>query len=163
MRDLYEIGTMEFKDLKKYIELPSFQRSVVWSIEKKEEFIDTVLKGFPFGSLLLYKSSPSSYLLVDGLQRFTTLDDFSKNPFKYIRNYEDEFKEYFSILLKYMKAKRKLKMSTVDVSIASNVPEITVARFENLQSVPQAITLMKILASVNLGIQLENLTNLTDS
>lgn len=45
MRDLYEIGTMEFKDLKKYIELPSFQRSVVWSIEKKEEFIDTVLKG----------------------------------------------------------------------------------------------------------------------
>lgn len=85
MRDLYEIGTMEFKDLKKYIELPSFQRSVVWSIEKKEEFIDTVLKGFPFGSLLLYKSSPSSYLLVDGLQRFTTLDDFSKNPFKYIK------------------------------------------------------------------------------
>ena len=71
--------------------------------------------------------------------------------------------EYFSILLKYMKAKRKLNMSTVDVSIASNVPEITVARFENLQSVPQAITLMKILASVNLGIQLENLTNLTDS
>ena len=99
MRDLYEIGTMEFKDLKKYIELPSFQRSVVWSIEKKEEFIDTVLKGFPFGSLLLYKSSPSSYLLVDGLQRFTTLDDFSKNPFKYIRNYEDEFKEYFDKII----------------------------------------------------------------
>lgn len=99
MRDLYEIGTMEFKDLKKYIELPSFQRSVVWSIEKKEEFIDTVLKGFPFGSLLLYKSSPSSYLLVDGLQRFTTLDDFSKNPFKYIKNYEDEFKEYFDKII----------------------------------------------------------------
>lgn len=36
MRDLYEIGTMEFKDLKKYIELPSFQRSVVWSIEKRK-------------------------------------------------------------------------------------------------------------------------------
>lgn len=67
--------------------------------------------------------------------------------------------EYFEILLKYMKAKRKLKMSTVDVSIASNVPEVTITRFENLQAVPQTITLMKILASVNLGIQLESLSN----
>ena len=65
--------------------------------------------------------------------------------------------EYFEILLKYMKAKRKLKMSTVDVSIASDVPEVT--RFENLQAVPQTITLMKILASVNLGIQLESLSD----
>lgn len=39
MRDLYEIGTMEFKDLKKYIELPSFQRSVVWSIEKRKNLL----------------------------------------------------------------------------------------------------------------------------
>ena len=46
-------------------------------------------------------------------------------------------------------------MSTADVSIASNVPEITIERFENLQSVPQTITLMKILASVNLKIKLE--------
>lgn len=67
--------------------------------------------------------------------------------------------EYFEILLKYMKAKRKLKMSTVDVSIASNVPEVTIALFENLQAVPQTITLMKILASVNLGIQLESLSD----
>jgi hypothetical protein len=67
--------------------------------------------------------------------------------------------EYFEILLKYMKAKRKLKMSTVDVSIASDVPEVTIARFENLQAVPQTITLMKILASVNLGIQLESLSD----
>ena len=63
--------------------------------------------------------------------------------------------EYFNILLRYMKAKRELKMSTADVSIASNVPEITIERFENLQSVPQTITLMKILASVYLKIKLE--------
>lgn len=38
----------------------------------KERFIETLKLGFPFGSLLLYKLSEEKYLLIDGLQRFST-------------------------------------------------------------------------------------------
>jgi len=80
----YKIETFSFKKLRNCIKLPSFQRSVVWSEEKKKSFIDTVVRGLPFGSLLLYKETPEIYLLVDGLQRYTTLESYYNNPYKYL-------------------------------------------------------------------------------
>ncbi len=61
-------------------------------------------------------------------------------------------RDYLDLLSMYMKARRKQDMSSADVSRMSGVPEITVLRFENLQTVPQTITLMKILNAVGLEI-----------
>lgn len=102
MNSLYSSESCSFDKLKKRIKIPPFQRNVVWSEEKKQNFIDTVLKGLPFGSLLIYIESPMDYLLVDGLQRYTTLEDFEKNPCKYI-NLESQCKNSLNKLLNSLK------------------------------------------------------------
>lgn len=81
----YEITKIFFDNLVDKIILPNFQRTVVWKKKQKEEFINTVVKGEPFGSIMLYQdfSEKSKYQIVDGLQRITTLIDFRKNPFNY--------------------------------------------------------------------------------
>ena len=64
---------------------------------------------------------------------------------------------YFSILSKYLDAKRRRNMSISDVATSSNLPEMTIKRFENLQSIPKVLTLLKILKAVGLGLVTESL------
>lgn len=92
MKSKYKTDCISFKKLQENIELPSYQRNVVWTMEKRKNFINTVLAGDPFGSILLYKEE-DSYLLVDGLQRYTTLRDFISNPSSYI-DISDNCKDY---------------------------------------------------------------------
>lgn len=86
MKELnYEFTKINFQDLKNNVLLPSFQRNLVWKKDIKLSFINTVLDGDPFGSLLLYKDHKSGkYIIIDGLQRYSTLVSFANNPFEYI-------------------------------------------------------------------------------
>lgn len=83
VKSKYKTDCISFKKLQENVQLPSYQRNVVWTMEKRKNFINTVLAGNPFGSILLYKDG-DSYLLVDGLQRYSTLRDFMSNPSSYI-------------------------------------------------------------------------------
>lgn len=78
------------KDGNDILEVPTYQRNLVWSDEQKKLFIDSVKKGFPIGTLLFYKNSERNncYSLIDGLQRSSTIVDFIENPTKYF-NEED--------------------------------------------------------------------------
>lgn len=68
------------------IKLPTFQRNLVWTKNQKDLFIDSLKKGYPIGSLLLFEKTSSQsdeqkkYLLVDGLQRTHALNEYSNNP-----------------------------------------------------------------------------------
>lgn len=76
----------------KTIIIPSFQRNIVWKDKKRQEFIKTLLKGNPFGSILVHEDKVSGgkikYTLIDGLQRISTIKDFNNNPYKYF-SYHD--------------------------------------------------------------------------
>lgn len=66
------------------IEVPTFQRNLVWSDEQKKMFIDSVKRGFPIGTLLFYKiPGKDTYSLIDGLQRSSTILDYINNPTRY--------------------------------------------------------------------------------
>lgn len=65
------LNTLLYDDHKNNVRIPQFQRSWVWSDRQKEDFINAVKEGRPFGSILVYKSM-EKYELIDGLQRFTT-------------------------------------------------------------------------------------------
>jgi hypothetical protein len=74
-----------FEQLKGRVTVPQFQRRLVWSNQQKKEFIDTLSKGFPFGSVLIYKYEEDTKVsIIDGLQRFSTIMDYEKNPQEYI-------------------------------------------------------------------------------
>ena len=63
------------------IVVPKYQRGIVWKESQRKELIDSIKKGIPFGSILLYEDeSKNNYRLIDGLQRCTTIYEFISNP-----------------------------------------------------------------------------------
>ena len=66
-------------DLK--VVIPIFQRGLRWEPKRRREFIDSLEKGYPFGSLLFAKQEGiNKYSVVDGLQRGSTVHDYVYNP-----------------------------------------------------------------------------------
>lgn len=63
---------------------PDFQRNFVWSQAQASKFIESILLGLPIPSVFLYREEVSQkHLIVDGLQRLTTLHAFAKGRFKH--------------------------------------------------------------------------------
>lgn len=107
MKLKYEVGTKKFEYLKDKIEIPRFQRGLRWSKEKQKAFIKTLKAGLPIGTLLLYPkdSGKDKYLVVDGLQRFTTMLQYTKNPFEFVEQDEFSDSDLMTIILSSKDAK----------------------------------------------------------
>ncbi|ORJ50252.1 hypothetical protein B2M27_11725 [Kluyvera intermedia] len=94
----------------KIILQPSFQRKFVWSVSHQEEFIDTILNGYPFPEIYVCNGEidtatfKSNVLVIDGQQRLTTIKNYieghTSNVFKKTPPYkeltEDAKKEFLS-------------------------------------------------------------------
>lgn len=173
MKTKYKTDCFGFKKLQEHIELPPFQRNVVWTNEKRKNFINTVLSGDPFGSILLYKEN-DSYLLVDGLQRYTTLKDFLINPSFYI-NIPETCDKFVDKIIKTLSETdlianysiiRKNFISKVDDIFSLNT-DITRLSEELIDSLPTIeinnITLLKIQKIINqMLLTLHELYNIDD-
>ena len=65
------------------LKVPSYQRNFVWSIEKQSLLIDSILKGYYIGQILLARSEDEScFYIIDGQQRIKTIYYFVENGFK---------------------------------------------------------------------------------
>lgn len=95
----YETVTLGVSDLDR-IKLPKFQRGFVWNDAKKNEFVQTLHEGFPFGALLVYPESEetgSKLLLLDGQQRLSTIRQYKDNPLKFWKsNNLDIYRQYLT-------------------------------------------------------------------
>ena len=60
--------------------VPRYQRGVVWKDQQRADLVDTIKKGLPFGTLLLYKDDNGVYQIIDGLQRSNAIIAFVQNP-----------------------------------------------------------------------------------
>ena len=80
----FALANDEKSDFDAFIELPIFQRSLVWSEKQKLALIDSIYRGFPIGAILAYQSRTKGdkvYLqMVDGLQRMTAIRDYLERP-----------------------------------------------------------------------------------
>ena len=68
------------------IVLPRFQRGFVWTKAKKNDFVQTLHDGYPFGSLLVYpidNSEKTKLQLLDGQQRLSTIREYKSNPLQF--------------------------------------------------------------------------------
>ncbi|MFW0739403.1 DUF262 domain-containing protein [Flavobacterium sp. T12S277] len=77
------------KDKGKIITQPDFQRNLVWKDKSKSKFIESILLNFPIPFIYLNEilekkgnTAESKYMIIDGLQRTSTLESFYKNQFK---------------------------------------------------------------------------------
>ena len=82
----YRYDNLRVVDIDKII-LPKYQRGFVWTTKKKEDFIETLHAGFPFGTFLVYEDriqdSEKRYVLVDGQQRLSTLRQYNDDRVGY--------------------------------------------------------------------------------
>jgi hypothetical protein len=60
---------------------PEFQRNSVWKEEQKCKFIESVLLNFPLPPIYLNETMEATYIVIDGLQRSTTLQEYYANEF----------------------------------------------------------------------------------
>jgi uncharacterized protein with ParB-like and HNH nuclease domain len=89
---------------------PEFQRNSVWKDEQKCKFIESILLNFPLPPIYLNETMEASYLVIDGLQRSTTLREY----------YADEFALYGLEALPSYNGKKY-----------SDLPEKLQSKFEN--------------------------------
>ncbi len=67
------------------LRIPDFQRGVVWTKQHRKEFIETVKSGDPFGVVLVSQDTESNqYILIDGLQRLSTLRAYMEKPIEFV-------------------------------------------------------------------------------
>lgn len=89
--EVLEIKTMRekinnlFKDAyKRHLILVNrkYQRKFVWSVEEKQAFIDTLLRGYPVPLFLFAKTGDDRKReIIDGLQRLDAIFSFIKQEF----------------------------------------------------------------------------------
>lgn len=61
---------------------PHFQRNFVWNLRQASRFIESILLGLPIPSVFLYREEDSRrHLIVDGLQRLSSLHGFASGRF----------------------------------------------------------------------------------
>ena len=57
---------------------PDFQRNQVWNNIQKSKFIESIILNFPLPPIYLNETKESTYIVIDGLQRSTALQQFYK-------------------------------------------------------------------------------------
>ena len=61
---------------KKYNLKPEFQRRITWDTKKRSKLIESFIMNIPVPPVFLYEDDFSSYVVMDGLQRISTIIDF---------------------------------------------------------------------------------------
>lgn len=77
----YNLQTLYEQWRNKDIEIPSFQRSYVWSIKQASLLIESFLLGLPVPNLFFYVGEDNKSLVVDGQQRLTSICYFLEGYF----------------------------------------------------------------------------------
>lgn len=68
----------------KYVVNRQYQRKLIWTIEEKQNFIDSIIKGFPIPIILLAEPlgrKDGTLEIIDGMQRMNAIMSFITNDF----------------------------------------------------------------------------------
>lgn len=70
----------------RYIVNRRYQRKLVWSLEEKRNFIDSIISGYPVPIVLLAErkataTAPSQFEIIDGMQRLNAVFGYIENEF----------------------------------------------------------------------------------
>jgi Protein of unknown function DUF262 len=131
---------------KKLIPDAYFQRNLVWRDTHKKDFIDTVLKGYPFPQMFFSRGKidvekmSSTACIVDGQQRTNALMEFLENKFsvngKFFTDLDSEAKSSF---LKY-------EIAVVELDLDNDSPDV-LEIFKRLNRTSNSLTTIENLAS----------------
>lgn len=78
----FSIRQIMFMIQEKEIKTPSIQRNYVWGNKEASRFIESILLDLPIPSIFLAKDVDARFIIVDGLQRLTTLYKYTIDQMK---------------------------------------------------------------------------------
>ena len=122
------------EDPKRFI-IPTFQRGLVWSPDRKKKFIKVLREGDPIGVILVYEIKDEEggkrYKLIDGLQRLSTIKAYAKNPMQFLELNDISDEHVFSIIENDCKAKASeyVKDSAHTIGKAEKIKKIVKTYF----------------------------------
>lgn len=61
---------------------PDFQRNLVWEHQQKSKFIESIILNYPLPPFYVNQTREGKYIIVDGLQRTSTLHEFINDKFQ---------------------------------------------------------------------------------
>lgn len=77
---------------RRYVVNRRYQRKLIWTIEEKQAFIDSIIKGFPVPLILLAESTSregNDLEIIDGMQRLDAVVSFIENKYSVSGSYFD--------------------------------------------------------------------------
>ncbi|MFN3533390.1 MAG: DUF262 domain-containing protein [Candidatus Brocadia sp.] len=149
---------LEISDIVKHIDdatlgvlnVPEFQRKYVWRPSKLADLVDSLWRGYPIGTLLLWESSYSSprsalgnqirrLWIVDGQQRVTSLALlFGKKPYWWADT--DQWNKYYAkyeILVNVSKKKEELEFGLANPIRRKSSEWVSVRKILNSENLSQ--------------------------
>lgn len=110
-----------------------FQRGKRWSKKQEQVFIDSLIKGYPVGTMLFYETyedNKRTYILVDGLQRGNSIKKYMTNPTEFF--YDDSISDEFcASILKLLKQNNKSDYAIIRTVLTNFIKKQKT--FKNLQ------------------------------
>ncbi len=142
---------------------PDFQRNKVWNQRGKSRFIESLLFDYPIPPVFLYKIvEKETYLIVDGYQRISTINEFLEDNFKLVDVNEKFIGKTFSLLPKNFQEKLKsAQLSACMIrQIDSSDIQVLYGVFERLNTGGQNLNNMEIRRAINYGTLIKSLEDL---
>ncbi len=94
----YKISDLQSAINSNRISIPKYQRGIIWDQSKQFALIETIKKGYPFGSILIYEDAHGKQQLIDGLQRCTTIFKFVSDPSKFFNEQDIDSEVLYQII-----------------------------------------------------------------
>lgn len=130
-----------------------YQRGYVWSENEQQQFLSSLLKGFPVGTISLsrypdwYERKTHWYEVVDGKQRLITLKLFLTNKIPLVLNEENLFWGQLNPVERRLFT--SCRMPTIDLEKVNDLTRLQYFANVNFSGVPQSeehsIKIMKMI------------------
>ncbi|EHV9720174.1 DUF262 domain-containing protein [Vibrio alginolyticus] len=153
----------------KEIELqPDFQRQDrIWSMEKRAKLIESILMGLPLPAFYFAEKKDGDWIVVDGLQRITTVFDFMKDYFRLekLENVDDSYNgKLFSELSRLDKRKiREYQITAHVIDSESDKENLIVELFHRINTYGVKLSNQEIRSAMYQGSSVTFLRHLSSS
>lgn len=150
---------------------PDFQRKErVWNSKEKSLLIESILLGLPIPMFYFAEREDGSWLIVDGLQRTTTIFDYMRGEFgltdlKYFNNPEDSVykKKFQDLPRQYQRKIREYQINGHLISVEKNDFEMVRELFQRINTYGRALSAQEIRCALHPGSSIPFIRYLAES